>query len=72
MLRALTVIVTAAFIGPAAGPASVQVWRARHAVARPLPLAAVRLTGVPLRHAQDLDARYLLSLDPDRLLAYGH
>jgi DUF1680 family protein len=38
-------------------------------VARPLPLAAVRLTGGPLKQAQDLDARYLLSLEPDRMLA---
>lgn len=37
--------------------------------ARPLPLSAVRLTGGPLAHAQQLDARYLLSLDPDRFLA---
>jgi DUF1680 family protein len=40
------------------------------AVARPLPLTAVRLTGGPLKHAQDLDAAYLLSLDPDRMLAF--
>jgi uncharacterized protein len=39
-------------------------------VARPLPLTAVRLTGGPLKHAQDLDAAYLLSLDPDRMLAF--
>jgi DUF1680 family protein len=38
--------------------------------ARPLPLAAVRLTGGPLKHAQDLDAKYLLSLEPDRMLAF--
>ena len=38
--------------------------------ARPLPLTAVRLTGGPLKKAQDLDARYLLSLDPDRMLAF--
>src|SRR3954471_18351564 len=38
--------------------------------AQPLPLTAVRLTGGPLKHAQDLDAAYLLSLDPDRLLAF--
>ena len=37
--------------------------------ARPLPLSAVRLTGGPLKHAQDLDARYLLELEPDRMLA---
>src|SRR5215475_5604317 len=38
-------------------------------VARPLPLAAVRLTGGPLKHAQDLDAEYLLRLEPDRMMA---
>lgn len=38
-------------------------------VARPLPLTAVRLTGGPLKQAQDLDAAYLLGLDLDRLLA---
>jgi len=38
--------------------------------ARPLPLSAVRLTGGPLKHAQDLDAAYLLRLEPDRMLAY--
>jgi uncharacterized protein len=40
------------------------------AVARPLPLTAVRLTGGPLKHAQELDAAYLLSLDPNRMLAF--
>jgi len=39
-------------------------------VARPLPLGAVRLTGGPLKAAQDADARYLLSLEPDRMLAF--
>jgi len=45
----------------------------RHAVpdaARPLPLTAVRLTGGPLKQAQDVDRAYLLSLDPDRMLAF--
>src|SRR5437016_5891903 len=37
-------------------------------VARPLPLSAVRLTGGQLKHAQDLDAEYLLKLEPDRML----
>src|SRR5512137_2661354 len=37
--------------------------------ARPLPLSAVRLTGGPLKHAQDLDAKYLLALEPDRMMA---
>jgi DUF1680 family protein len=39
-------------------------------VARPLPLSAVRLTAGPLKRAQDLDAAYLLSLEPDRMLAF--
>ena len=34
----------------------------------PFPLAAVRLLPGPFLHAQELDRRYLLSLDPDRLL----
>ena len=38
--------------------------------AQPLPLADVRLTGGPLKHAQDLDAEYLLKLEPDRMLYY--
>src|SRR5256886_12028638 len=37
--------------------------------ARPLPLSAVRLTRGPLKHAQELSARYLLQLEPDRMLA---
>ena len=36
----------------------------------PLPLNSVRLTGGPLKRAQDLDAQYLLELQPDRMLAY--
>jgi hypothetical protein len=37
---------------------------------RPLALEDVRLTGGPLKHAQELDAAYLLELQPDRMLAY--
>ncbi|MES2920798.1 MAG: beta-L-arabinofuranosidase domain-containing protein [Verrucomicrobiota bacterium] len=37
-------------------------------VARPVPISAVRLTGGPLKHAQDLNADYLLKLEPDRML----
>jgi DUF1680 family protein len=39
-------------------------------LARPLPLSAVRLTGGPLKRAQDLDIDYLLKLEPDRMMAY--
>jgi hypothetical protein len=38
--------------------------------ATPLPLSAVRLTGGPLKAAQDVDAKYLLELEPDRMLSY--
>lgn len=36
----------------------------------PLPLSTVRLTGGPLKRAQELDAAYLLQLEPDRMLYY--
>jgi DUF1680 family protein len=36
----------------------------------PLPLNHVRLTGGPLKAAQDADAKYLLELEPDRILAF--
>ena len=39
-------------------------------IAAPLPLSAVRLTGGPLKLAQDLDADYLLKLEPDRMMAF--
>src|SRR5437899_288151 len=38
--------------------------------ARPLPLTAIRLTGGPLKRAQELDAKYLVDLEPDRMLAF--
>jgi len=38
--------------------------------ARPLPLRDVRLAGGPLKQAQDQNARYLLSLSPDRMMAF--
>ncbi|MEO8372340.1 MAG: beta-L-arabinofuranosidase domain-containing protein, partial [Candidatus Solibacter sp.] len=38
--------------------------------ARPLPLDSVRLTGGPLKHAQDLELEYLLALEPNRMLAF--
>ena len=41
-----------------------------HIRARPLDLSNVRLLGGPLKQAQDLDAKYLLELEPDRMLAY--
>ena len=37
---------------------------------RPLPLDSVRLLDGPLKTSQDLDANYLLDLQPDRMLAF--
>lgn len=47
-----------------------QASEARILKVHPLPLSSVRLLGGPLKHAQDLDAKYLLELEPDRMLAY--
>jgi len=69
-------IIRAAFLtvlAVAASPAVQPLRPIRPAIAyaaRPLPLSAVRLTGGPLKHAQDLDHEYLLKLEPDRMLSY--
>ena len=64
----------AALLWPAAScpqaPNSAQLSERKIIKLRPLPLDAVRLTGGPLKHAQELDAKYLLELEPDRMLAY--
>lgn len=39
-------------------------------LARPVPLHKVRLTGGPLQRAQQADIKYLLELEPDRMLAF--
>src|SRR5712692_6730811 len=57
-------------LGVAGAARAQQITNAIPDVARPLPLSSVRLTGGPLKHAQDLDADYLLKLEPDRMLAY--
>jgi DUF1680 family protein len=62
LIALLAAVATGAAYAPKAPPA-------RPDAARPLPLTAVRLTGGPLKRAQDLDAEYLLSLQPDRMLA---
>lgn len=55
---------------PALAQNDAQKTEARIIKARPLPLTDVRLTGGPLKHAQQLDAEYLLQLEPDRMLAF--
>ena len=57
------------FLLASAGQAQ-QIKNAIPDVARPLPLTAVRVTGGPLKRAQDLNAEYLLKLQPDQMMAY--
>src|SRR5215510_2031102 len=65
----ITALAIVAIVAAAVGSAQ-QPPKAVTKAARPLPLSAVRLTGGPLKHAQDLDADYLLKLEPDRMMAY--
>ena len=57
-------------IAQAQAPNAAQVEEEKIIKVRPLPLNSVRLTGGPLKNAQELDAKYLLELEPDRMLAY--
>jgi uncharacterized protein len=68
--RTIAVNMAMATLAFAAAASAQQIKNAIPEVARPLPLSAVRLTGGPLKHAQDLDAEYLLKLEPDRMMAY--
>jgi DUF1680 family protein len=49
---------------------AIRTFEDRMVVAHPVPLDQVRLTGGPLQHAQQLTAAYLLSLEPDRMMAF--
>lgn len=53
-----------------AAPNAVHEFERRMLRARAVPLDRVRVTGGPLKRAQDLTAAYLLALEPDRMLAY--
>jgi hypothetical protein len=68
IIRALPLIVLLALV-PYACEASIAMPSAPVPSATELPLDAVRLLDGPFKHAQDLDADYLLRLEPDRLLA---
>jgi DUF1680 family protein len=39
-------------------------------IAHPVPLSKVRITGGPLKRAQEADMKYLLELEPDRMMAF--
>src|SRR6185436_7130405 len=51
-------------------PAAIRALEKRLMRATPVPLERVRLTGGPLKRVQDVTREYLLSLDPDRMMAY--
>ena len=55
--------------GPVEDPA-VRAFEDKMVRARPVPLSKVRVLGGPLKRAQELTARYLLELEPDRMLAW--
>jgi DUF1680 family protein len=68
ILLALVMAIQCLAAGEAQNPA-VKDFENKILQARPLPLSAVRLLGGPLKKAQDATAEYLLSLEPDRMLA---
>ncbi|MEP6764958.1 MAG: beta-L-arabinofuranosidase domain-containing protein, partial [Gemmatimonadaceae bacterium] len=51
-------------------PASIKAFEARMFRAHPVPLKNTRVTGGPLKNAQEVTGKYLLSLNPDRMMAY--
>ena len=69
MSRPLQILVFAAALVAHVSPAE-RIVNTVPDIARPLPLTAVRLTGGPLKRAQELDAKYLVDLEPDRMLAF--
>ncbi|MFI5310857.1 MAG: beta-L-arabinofuranosidase domain-containing protein, partial [Gemmatimonadales bacterium] len=50
--------------------ASIKAFEEKMMRARPVPLNRVRVLGGPLKQAQDVTAKYLLELEPDRMMAY--
>src|SRR5215471_4184481 len=64
---AATFLVTVALLPRAARAEAIK--NAVPCLAQPLPLSAVRLTGGPLKQAQDLDIADLLKYEPDRMMA---
>ena len=54
----------------AAEDPAVRAFEDRMIRARPIPIDKVRVLGGPLKLAQDVTAKYLLSLEPDRMMAY--
>ena len=73
MNRSIATILLSAALAwpqPGASAAAGAVTPAVQQKARPIPLRNVRLTGGPLKQAQDRNAAYLLSLSSDRMMAF--
>src|SRR5260370_5845508 len=72
--KLLSILLASSFCFPVIALAqsrnAAQVSKNKIVKARPLPLNDVRLLGGPLKIAQDLDAKYLLELEPDRMLSF--
>ena len=66
----ILVVVLLVMVCAAAGGLAQRITNVVPDAARPLPLSAVRLTGGPLKRAQDLNGEYLLKLEPDRMLTF--
>ncbi len=68
----LSVFICISLCLPASGQNGNPAEAAEHRTVKlhPLPLNHVRLTGGPLKTAQEADAKYLLELQPDRMLAF--
>ena len=66
----LTVCLALPTLLPAQTRNAAQISKDKILKVHPLPLESVRLMGGPLKNAQDLDAKYLLELEPDRMLAF--
>lgn len=72
MITAITLLSLSLLLGGQQVPGGknkVQIFEENLLKARPLPLNTIRLTGGPLKQAQDITAAYLLQLEPDRMLA---
>jgi len=65
----LVVLLVGSQVGAEATDPTVRTSEEKRLQARPLEISHVRLLGGPLKRAQDLDAKYLLELEPDRMMA---
>jgi DUF1680 family protein len=65
----LVVLMVGSQVRAEATDPAVRISEERRLQARPLDTSHVRLLGGPLKRAQDLDAKYLLELEPDRMMA---